>query len=223
MIKLNPSPSPSPSPSPCLFRVGVLAIQGDFAAHATAVENAGHLSRLVRSASDFDNVDALIIPGGESTAMLRGIRRDGLETPVRAMIGSGRPVLGTCAGAILLATQVTNPRQESFAALDIDIERNAYGTQLDSFDALADEDAPDSPFAAMRCVLIRAPRITRTGADVQVHARIGGVPVLVSQGSVWAATFHPELTTDGRVLAAVLGHASNSRIVIPAKAGIQVI
>lgn len=204
MAQAQPVPMPLPAPVPYL--VGVLAIQGDFAAHAAAVEQAGHMTRLVRRATDFDGLDALIIPGGESTAMLRGIRRDELEAPLRAMIGSGLPVLGTCAGAILLARHVTNPHQESFAALDIDIERNAYGTQLDSFDAPAD-DGPDSPFARMRCVLIRAPRITRTGAGVQVHARIGGVPVLVNQGSVWAATFHPELTADGRVLAAVLGRA----------------
>lgn len=135
--------------------------------------------------------------------MLHGIRRDGLEAPLRATIAAGRPVLGTCAGAILLAHGVSNPRQESFAAIDIDIERNSYGTQLDSFDTRAEVDAPDSPFADLHCVLIRAPRITRTGARVHVHARIDGTPVLVNEGRVWAATFHPELTPDGRVLTAV--------------------
>src|SRR5262245_31058159 len=115
-IILHPSSSP--------LRVGILAIQGDFAAHATAVRRVGHLPRLLRRPADFAEIDALIIPGGESTAMLRGIKRDGLDALLRDILHSGRPVLGTCAGAILLATQVTNPRQEGFAALDIDIERN---------------------------------------------------------------------------------------------------
>jgi 5'-phosphate synthase pdxT subunit len=184
--------------------VGILAVQGDFSAHAAAVSRAGHVPRLVRQRGDFAAVDALILPGGESTAMLRGIRRDGLEQPLREIIAAGRPILGTCAGAILLATEVANPRQDAFAALDIDIERNAYGTQLDSFDTVAETDDPASSFAGMRCVLIRAPRISRTGPQVRVHARIQGAPALVSQGRVWAATFHPELTDDARVLEAVL-------------------
>jgi 5'-phosphate synthase pdxT subunit len=190
-------------------QIGILAIQGDFAAHAAAVRRAGHLPKLVRSADDFQNIDALILPGGESTAMLHGIRRDALEAPLRRIIAARRPILGTCAGAILLATRVTNPQQESFAALDIDIERNAYGTQVDSFDACADTDDTTSPFAALRCVLIRAPRITRSGPRVRVHARIGGSPVLVSQGSLWAATFHPELSEDTRVVEAVLRSAAS--------------
>lgn len=185
--------------------VGILAVQGDFSAHAVAVDRAGHAPTFVRQPADFTGLDALILPGGESTAMLRGIGRDGLQPPLRAFIASGRPILGTCAGAILLATDVTNPRQEAFAALDIDIERNAYGTQCDSFDTFAATDDPTSVFAGMRCVLIRAPRITRTGPRVRVHAWIQGAPALVSQGPVWAATFHPELTEDSRVLEAVLG------------------
>jgi 5'-phosphate synthase pdxT subunit len=194
--------------TPMQRHVGILAIQGDFAAHAAAVQRAGHLAELVRRPTDFHALDALILPGGESTAMWRGIRRDGLETPLRALIASGRPILGTCAGAILLASSVSNPPQEGLGALDIAIERNAYGTQLDSFDAIAETDDAASPFAGLPCVLIRAPRITRAGRRVRVHARIGGAPVLVSEGPVWAATFHPELTADGRVLDAVLGAAS---------------
>ena len=183
---------------------GVLAIQGDFAAHARAIGRAGHVPRLVRGPADFAAIDALVLPGGESTAMLHGIARDRLDSPLRAFLSSGRPVLGTCAGAILLAASVSNPSQASFGAIDINVERNAYGTQLDSFDTIAETDDPVSPFAGMRCVLVRAPRIIRTGSGVRVHARVGGFPALVSGGPVWAATFHCELTADCRVLRAVL-------------------
>lgn len=186
------------------MNVGVLAIQGDFAAHARAITRTGHVPRLVRGEADFAAIDAFVLPGGESTAMLHGIARDQLDQPLRAFLSSGRPVLGTCAGAILLAACVSNPLQAAFGALDIAVERNAFGTQLDSFDTVAETDDPVSPFAGMRCVLIRAPRIIRTGSRVRVHARIGGTPALVSNGPVWAATFHPELTADCRVLRAVL-------------------
>ncbi len=192
------------------MNVGVLALQGDFAAHARAIAGAGHTPRPVRRDADFAHIDALVLPGGESTAMLHGIERDQLDRPLRDFIASGRPLLGTCAGAILLAASVSNPPQKAYAALDIDVERNAYGTQLDSFDTVAETDDLASPFTGMRCVLIRAPRITRTGAGVRVHARIGGAPALVSHGPVWAATFHPELTDDGRVLEAVLANAAAS-------------
>ncbi len=187
-----------------MVKTGILAIQGDFAAHAVALRRAGHTPVLVRRAADFAAIEALVLPGGESTAMLRGIERDGLDAPLRAFLASGRPVLGTCAGAILLARGVSRPQQSSYAALDIDVERNAYGTQLDSFEAVADGDDPASPFAGLRCVFIRAPRITRVGASVRVHARVAGAPVLVSSGRIWAATFHPELSGDDRVVAAVL-------------------
>jgi pyridoxal 5'-phosphate synthase pdxT subunit len=186
--------------------VGVLAIQGDFAAHARALRSAGHEPVLVRGGGDFARLDALVLPGGESTAMLHGIGRDGLDAPLRAFLGSGRPVLGTCAGAILLARSVSGPSQRSYGSLDVDIQRNAYGTQIDSFESAAEVD-PDSPFAGLRCIFIRAPLITRTGAGVRVHARVNGAPVLVSAGPIWAATFHPELTSDARVVEAVFGRA----------------
>jgi 5'-phosphate synthase pdxT subunit len=192
-------------------RVGVLAIQGDFAAHARAVRTGGHDVARVRHAGDFDGLDALVLPGGESTAMLHGIRRDGLDAPLRAFLASGRPVLGTCAGAILLARRVSGPCQPSYGAIDIDVERNAYGTQIDSFEAMGETDAAASRFAGLRCILIRSPRITRTGAGVSVHVRVGDTPVLVSAGPIWAATFHPELTDDARVLAAVLSSAMPRR------------
>jgi pyridoxal 5'-phosphate synthase pdxT subunit len=188
--------------------VGVLAVQGDFAAHASALARGGVAARPVRSRDDLARVGALIVPGGESTAMLHGIERDGLEPALREFLASGRPVLGTCAGAILLAREVRRPAQRSLGALDIAIERNAYGTQLDSFACTAETEDPASPFAGLACVLIRAPRIARVGDAVTVHARIKGDPALVSCGPVWAATFHPELGEDLRVVAAWLRSAA---------------
>jgi pyridoxal 5'-phosphate synthase pdxT subunit len=184
-------------------RVGILAIQGDFAAHAAALARAGHAAVLVRRPADFTDLDGLVLPGGESTAMLHGIARDELDAPLRTFLTSRRPVLATCAGAVLLASHVSNPAQPSYGALDIDVERNAYGAQIDSFQTVA-ETAADSPFADLPCVLIRAPRITRTGPRVTVHARVRGTPALVSAGAIWAATFHPELTEDLRVIHAAL-------------------
>ena len=182
--------------------VGVLATQGDFAAHATALARLGAMAVAVRRPADWDGLDALVLPGGESTAMLHGIERDGLEAPLAAFLASERPVLGTCAGAILLARRVTNPRQRSFDALDVDVERNAYGTQLDSFAAVTD---PGSVYPAVPALFIRAPRIVRVGDDVEVLARVAGAPVLARAGRTWAATFHPELGDDDRVLGGWLG------------------
>jgi 5'-phosphate synthase pdxT subunit len=185
-------------------RVGVLAVQGDFAAHSRALERAGVTAFAVRTAAELARADALVLPGGESTAMLYGLARDGLESPLREALAAGRPVLGTCAGAILLAREVTQPAQRSLGALDVAIERNAYGTQLDSFVCSAEVDDPRSELAGLECVLIRAPRISRVGPGVTVHARVKGDPALVSQGKVFAATFHPELTDDPRVYLAWL-------------------
>lgn len=176
--------------------VGILALQGDFAAHARMLERVGAPSVFVRRPADFAGIDALVLPGGESTAMLKGLARDGLEAPLREFLASRRPVLGTCAGVILLARTVTNPPQRSFAALDVDVERNAYGTQLDSFAAVADDGGA---FEALPMVFIRAPRIIRVGAGVDVLARVDGDPVLVRADAVWGATFHPELGGDDRV------------------------
>jgi len=128
--------------------------------------------------------------------MLHGLARDGLDAPLRAFLASGRPVLGTCAGAILLARRVTGPRQQSYAALDIDVARNAYGTQIDSFAAPVDAG---SSFPDLVAVFIRAPRIVRVGPGVEVLARVRGDPVLVRAGRTWASTFHPELTEDDRL------------------------
>jgi pyridoxal 5'-phosphate synthase pdxT subunit len=180
-----------------MVTVGVLALQGDFAAHHRALGRLGVIAVPARTAADLGAVDALVLPGGESTAMLHGIARDGLEAPLRALLASGRPVLGTCAGAILLARRVTNPPQRSLDALDIDIERNAYGTQIDSF--AAPLDATGDLFG-MHGIFIRAPRIRRVGPGVEVLARHAGDPVLVRDGAVWAATCHPELGDDDRLL-----------------------
>jgi 5'-phosphate synthase pdxT subunit len=180
-------------------KVGVLALQGDFAAHARALAAAGLDAFAARSAADLARADALVLPGGESTAMLRGIARDGLAPALHAHVAAGRPTLGTCAGAILL----------SLGALDVSVCRNAYGTQLDSFVCTAEVDDPGSEFAGLECVLIRAPRITRVGPGVRVHARVKGDPALVSAGPVWAATFHPELSGDSRVYRAWLRSAAS--------------
>ena len=190
------------------MKVGVLAIQGDFAAHASVLTGLGAEPIAVRKPADFAGLDALVLPGGESTAMLHGIERDGLEAPLRTFLAAERPVLGTCAGVILLARTVTHPPQRSLAVLDVDVERNAYGTQLDSFRTIVDEGAvfPDLP-----AVFIRAPRIVRVGSAVEVLAAVRGVPVLVRQGNRWGATFHPELTDDDRVIRAWLAAAAQPR------------
>jgi len=191
-------------------RVGVLAIQGDFAAHGRALARVGAAAFPVRKPGDLEALDALVLPGGESTAMLLGIARDGLEPALRAFLASGRPVLGTCAGAILIARRVVNPAQRSFDALDVELERNAYGTQRDSFATVVDDGGA---FEGLPAVFIRAPRIVRVGVGVEVLARVAGDPVLVRAGATWAATFHPELTDDDRVLGSWLAprHAPTSR------------
>jgi 5'-phosphate synthase pdxT subunit len=179
-------------------RVGILAIQGDVAAHARALARAGAKACEVRTEKDIDGLDALVLPGGESTTISKGMARLGLYAPLRERIRAGMPVLGTCAGAILLARQVENRPVETLELLDIIAVRNAYGTQVDSFATEVDACAAGG-LEGLRCVFIRAPRLRRPGEDVQVLARVDGEPVLVQQGRVLAATFHPELTEDPRV------------------------
>lgn len=182
--------------------VGILAVQGGFAAHERVLARLGVATVLVRKPADLAGLAGLVLPGGESTAVLYGLARDGLEGPLRSWTRAGRPVLGTCAGIILLAHAVTHPAQRSFDALDVDVERNAYGTQLDSFAAEVDAG---SLFPSLRAVFIRAPRIVRVGPSVDVLARVAGDPVLVRAGATWGATFHPELAEgDDRVHAAWL-------------------
>jgi 5'-phosphate synthase pdxT subunit len=175
--------------------IGVLALQGAYDAHAQALTSLGATPRLVRVPQDLDGINGLIMPGGESTTMLKFLERNGffdiLETFVRAT-----PTFGTCAGAILLATHVENPPQRSLAALDITVERNAYGRQLDSTILTAETALPGGP---LEMIFIRAPRITTTGPTVETLATRDGFPTLVRSGHLLAATFHPELSHDPRV------------------------
>ena len=185
------------------LHVGVLALQGDFAAHERAVAALGHRVRQVKTAAPLDSLDALLLPGGESTTMLKFLVEEGLMEPVAAFCRSGRPVFGTCAGAILLAKEVSSPSQASLGIVDMTVERNAYGRQVDSFIARIEDAVP--ALRGAEAVFIRAPRIRQVGPGVEVLMRHAGDPVLVRQGPVYAATFHPEMTEDGRVLQTVLG------------------
>ena len=185
-------------------RVGVLAIQGDFGAHARAIVRAGAEAVLVRDAKELDCVGALVLPGGESTTIAKGMERLALYEPVRAFARSGRPVLGTCAGAILLAHRVENHPVRSLDLIDVTAVRNAYGTQVDSFVATVDAGVA-AGLEGLRCVFIRAPRLRDPGAGVEVLARVDGEPVLLRQRNRFAATFHPELTGDARVHALLVG------------------
>ncbi len=182
-------------------RVGVLALQGDFEAHQKALERAGAAAAQVRTAAGLDNIDGLVIPGGESTTMLRILKDEALLEPL-ARFGRERPVFGTCAGAILLAAEVSNPAQESLGLVDMAIERNAYGRQLDSRVVRL---MPEEEFllrtgpGELETVFIRAPIIRRVGSGACVYLRYNGDPVLVGHGRHLAATFHPELTGDTRI------------------------
>jgi 5'-phosphate synthase pdxT subunit len=183
-------------------RIGILALQGDVAAHGAAARALGHTDVPVKTAPPLDDVDALLLPGGESGTMLKLLLEEQLFEPVRRFCRSGRPVLGTCAGAILLADKVIGPSQRSLGVIDIDIERNAYGRQQDSFITQLNE-TPDG-WEGLEAMFIRAPVIRRTGPEVEVLLKHDGHPVLVRTGPLWAATFHPEMVGDSRVLAAVL-------------------
>ena len=174
--------------------VGILALQGDFALHAKSLTRLGCSVREVRSAGDLDGLTALIIPGGESTTMLKLMERTGLDRALVEFHEKGGGVFGTCAGLILLARKVSGPEQRSLWLLDIDVERNGYGRQSESFEA--DLSWEGDPY---RGVFIRAPRISRVGKDVEILVRQGDYPVLVRGDRVLAATFHPEMTTDDRM------------------------
>jgi 5'-phosphate synthase pdxT subunit len=170
--------------------VGVLALQGDFEAHAKALRKAGGHPVEVRTAADLQRVDGLIIPGGESTTMLKLLRVENLFEPLREF-GQNKPIFGTCAGAILLASEVTHPRQESLGLMDLTVERNGYGRQIDSRVAEIEVDG-----SKREAVFIRAPIIRRVGPAAHILATYLDSPVLVEQGRHMVATFHPELTKD---------------------------
>lgn len=173
------------------MRIGVLALQGDYEAHAGKLAAIGAGSSFVRTVDDLDSIDGLIIPGGESTTVLNLLERDGLGEALRGLPGRGKPVFGTCAGAILLASEVTNPSQPCLGLIDMTIARNGYGRQLDSD---IKQGEAEGQAGAVEMVFIRAPRIRRVGDDVDVLGRCDGEIVCVRQGNSLAATFHPELS-----------------------------
>ena len=191
-------------------KVGVLSLQGDFAAHGAALERAGAQPVYVRERAQLDQIDGLIIPGGESTTMLKLLRYEGLLDCL-AEFGRRKPMFGTCAGAILMAKEVLHPSQESLGLMDIAVERNAYGRQIDSrvveIDTGEDfqrrtasgQTASGKTAGKLEAVFIRAPIIRSSNGGVKVLARYAGDPVLVEEGPHLVATFHPELTADRRV------------------------
>jgi 5'-phosphate synthase pdxT subunit len=169
--------------------VGVLALQGDFEAHCAVLASLGADCRLVRTPDDLDGLDGLVVPGGESTTMSLGVEREGLAEPLRDLVRRGTPVLGTCAGLIMLD-------RDHLGVLDVSAERNAFGRQVRSFEADLDVAGLGD---ALRAVFIRAPWVTDVGEGVEVLAEVEGRPVAVRQGDVLAVAFHPELTDDARV------------------------
>ena len=175
--------------------IGVLAIQGDYAAHAEALSESGANPVEVRKPEQLAGIDGLVLPGGESTTILRFLEKHSFFEILREFCGK-KPIFGTCAGTILLAREVLNPAQRSLGILDAVVERNAYGRQIDSAIVSAETTLAGGP---LEMVFIRAPRILKTGPGVNVLAERDGFPVLVSQGRVLAATFHPELSRDRRV------------------------
>lgn len=175
--------------------IGVLAIQGDYEAHKARLEQLGATVILVRKPEQLDSIDAIVIPGGESSTFLNFLSERGFLEKLRGFVRT-KPTFGTCAGAILLARNVENPPQESLGVLDIRIRRNAYGRQIDSSIREAQTRLQGGP---LEMVFIRAPKIVATGKDVQVLATSGDDPVLIREGNIMAATFHPELSSDTRV------------------------
>jgi 5'-phosphate synthase pdxT subunit len=183
------------TPAKTPLTIGVLALQGAYDAHVRILTSLGAIPRLVRVPAELDGLDGLIMPGGESTTMLKFLDRNGFFDILRTYVQT-TPTFGTCAGAILLANHVEHPPQRSLAALDITVERNAYGRQIDSTILTAPTSLPGGP---LEMVFIRAPRIRSTGPAVQTLATRDGFPTLVRSGHLLAATFHPELTHDSRV------------------------
>ena len=184
---------------------GVLALQGDFAAHEAALRSAGVPVRRVRRVGELAGLRGLVLPGGESTALLKLMAGEDWFAALRDFHAQGGALLGTCAGAILLAREVNGPRQPSLGLLDATIDRNAYGRQVDSFEAGIDAPALGEP---LRGVFIRAPRFASMGPGVEVLGRLKDAPVLLRQGRVLAATFHPELAGDDRLHRMFIGLAA---------------
>jgi 5'-phosphate synthase pdxT subunit len=172
-------------------RIGVLALQGDFEAHSRVLTDLGAEARPVRTVADLADLDGLVIPGGESTTMTLGVEREGLAGPLRDLVESGRPVLGTCAGMILLD-------RDHLGLLDVSVRRNAFGRQLQSFESELDLGGLGAN-GAVRAIFIRAPWVEETGAGVEVLAEVDGHPVAVREGNVLAVAFHPELSGEKRL------------------------
>ena len=180
------------------MRVGVLALQGDFREHARMLDAIGIQSSLVRLPGDLDRIDGLIVPGGESTTIGKLAERFGLVEPLRSAVAGGLPTFGTCAGMIFLAASTTESRpQVQLGVLDVVVQRNAFGRQVESFEAeISVQGIEGGPVHA---VFIRAPWIDKVGDGVEVVAEVDGHPVMVRDDNVFATSFHPELTTDGRI------------------------
>lgn len=180
------------------MRIGVLALQGDFAMHARALRKCGAEVVEVRKPEQLADIDGLVIPGGESTTLLKLMDLWGFVPALEKFHGAGKPIFGTCAGLILAAREVSNPAQLSLNLIDVGVERNAYGRQRESFETRGTATLDGRP-VPIEMVFIRAPRIRRVGAAVETLARHGEDAVMARQGSVLVATFHPELTDDPTV------------------------
>lgn len=183
-------------------------MQGDFEAHAAMLEGMGIDSVEVRTPADMEGVDGLILPGGESTTQLQFLQEEGLSRAIKQFAADGHAVFGTCAGAILLATEVQNPQQDSLGLLDMTVSRNGYGRQIASDVFSAPSKLKSDP---LEMVFIRGPVIERTGPEVEVLARHAGKPAIVQKGRILATTFHPELTSDTTVHEYFLKLATESR------------
>ncbi len=180
------------------MRVGVLALQGDFARHAAALAACGAEAVEVRKPAELSDLDGLVIPGGESTTLLKLMDEWGFVPALEKFHAEGRPIFGTCAGLIVLAREVVSPRQFSLGFIDVTVERNAYGRQRESFEATGSATLEGRP-RPLEMIFIRAPRIRRIGPGVETLAEQGGEPVMARDGTVLVATFHPELTDDTTV------------------------
>lgn len=195
------------------LRVGVLASQGDFAAHVRMLAELGADAREVRTPADIDGLDALVIPGGESTTITKAIERDGLEPAIRAHHEAGRPILGTCAGMIVCD-------REHLGLIDAEARRNAFGRQLQSFEADLELDpAAGVGPEPVRAAFIRAPWIESHGDGVEVLASWEGHPVVIREGTVLACSFHPEITGDSRIHALLMAMATAARDRVAEEAG----
>jgi 5'-phosphate synthase pdxT subunit len=177
-------------------KIGILAVQGDFEAHGAMLRSLGAETAEVRTVADLKDCDGLVLPGGESTTQLQFLQEEGLHDAIRKFAADGRAIFGTCAGAILLATEVKNPAQPSLGLMDMTVLRNAYGRQVASDVFFGPSKLKSEP---MEMVFIRGPIIERAGANLEVLAEYAGKPVLVQKGNLLAATFHPELTADTTV------------------------